>query len=102
MLRSETGKQGVSRQHEVVEAILSCEGLIGTSFSFRDAAILKYLKEQGIRHVDALPALISCFEKGVQPYKVSIDGHPNVLGNIVVAEAVWHEIADMKTSWLHN
>ena len=76
--------------------------MIGTSFSFRDAAILKYLKEQGIRHVDALPALISCLEKGAQPYKVSIDGHPNVPGNTVIAEALWHEIADMKTSWLHN
>ena len=47
-----------------------------------------YLENQGIDYIDSLPALRSCLSSGVQPYRISKDGHPNPVGHQAIAELV--------------
>ena len=47
-----------------------------------------FLEENGIEYLDALPALQAQLAAGIQPYKVSQDGHPNKHGHRVIAELV--------------
>lgn len=46
------------------------------------------LERNGIEYVDALPALREQLAFGVQPYKVSHDGHPNEHGHKAVANLI--------------
>ena len=54
-----------------------------------------FLEREGIRYVDALPALRECLQKGRQPYRVAADGHPNALGYHAIAQSVKRGIQQM-------
>ena len=47
-----------------------------------------YLEDQGIGYIDSLPVLRGCFRSGVQPYRITKDGHPNPAGHHAIAELV--------------
>jgi len=47
-----------------------------------------YLELNGIEYVDALPALREKLSLGIQPYKVSKDGHPNEHGHRAIAKLI--------------
>ncbi len=50
--------------------------------------VVSFLQERGIPYLDAMDSLTACFERGVQPYPVSRDGHPNRAGYHAIAQAV--------------
>ncbi len=56
--------------------------------------IITQLDEHGIAWVDTLPALRACLDRGEQPYPISADGHPNLIGYRAIAEAVAQHIND--------
>ena len=47
-----------------------------------------FLDHHHIEYLDALPALRDRFNRGIQPYQVSHDGHPNEQGHKAIAEFV--------------
>ncbi len=49
--------------------------------------VVEYLDERRIAHVDALGSLSDHLANGEQPYPMTRDGHPNVLGYQAIAEA---------------
>lgn len=49
---------------------------------------IDFLKVEGIDFIDALPALKECVSGGRQPYQISWDGHPSVIGQRAIAESV--------------
>lgn len=51
-------------------------------------ASFDFFRKNGISCVDTLPALKAALEQGVQPYKISVDNHPNAFGQRVIAESV--------------
>jgi hypothetical protein len=52
-----------------------------------------FLERHGIEHLDALPALRERLAAGIQPYQVSIDGHPNEQGHGAIARLVAAHLA---------
>ena len=51
--------------------------------------LTSYLDEQGIAWIDTLPLLRVCFENpGTQPYPASMDGHPNAIGQRIIARTL--------------
>ena len=50
----------------------------------------RILAGAGVSFVDALPSLRESVRNGMQPYKMTQDGHPNARGHRVIAEAVAH------------
>ncbi|MBN2029010.1 hypothetical protein JW824_02090 [bacterium] len=52
-----------------------------------------FLETHGIDYVDALPSLQDLLSKGIQPYKVDYDGHPNKYGHQAIADLLYHKIA---------
>jgi len=48
----------------------------------------EFLERGKIEYVDALPALEAAVEKGVEPYPITWDGHPNALGHLAIARRV--------------
>jgi len=75
---------------------------IGTTDTFESAVgaekqllqdFKKFLKDAGIRFVDALPILQECLRKGEQPYFIHEDGHPNEIGHRAIASRLAQEIA---------
>ena len=48
-----------------------------------------FLEENNIAYLDALPSLKGQLDQGIQPYKVSKDGHPNEYGHKAIAELVY-------------
>ena len=50
--------------------------------------IKEFLEQNGIEHLDALPALREQLAKGIQPYFASRDGHPNRHGHAALANLV--------------
>jgi len=57
---------------------------------------ITYLTKNGIRYLDPVPVLRSCFEKGAQPFKVSVDDHPSVVGHAALANLVFNEITNLR------
>ncbi|MBI5248305.1 MAG: hypothetical protein HY912_02320 [Desulfomonile tiedjei] len=51
-------------------------------------ASFDFFRKSGIAYVDALPALKTALEQGAQPYKISVDNHPNAHGQAVIAKFV--------------
>ncbi len=51
-----------------------------------------FLKKNNIEYIDALPTLRRLLSSGIQPYKVSRDGHPNQQGHIAIARLVANHI----------
>lgn len=51
-----------------------------------------YLAAHQIRSIDALPTLRASIERGEQPYGEVADGHPNPLGQRLIAELVKTEV----------
>jgi len=49
----------------------------------------RFFDENGIEYADALPALRGRLARGIQPYRVSQDGHPIGEGHLAIAEAVY-------------
>ena len=47
-----------------------------------------FLDQNGIHYLDALPALEAQFLSGNQPYKITLDGHPNRFGHQAIADLV--------------
>jgi len=45
----------------------------------------EFLERNNIEYIDALPALRDLLVGGIQPYRVSADGHPNEQGHIAIA-----------------
>jgi len=52
-----------------------------------------FLERHGIEYLDALPALRERLAAGIQPYQVSIDGHPNEQGHRAIARLVAAHLA---------
>lgn len=50
--------------------------------------IEEFLDQNGIEHLDALPALREQLTRGIQPYLASSDGHPNRHGHAALANLV--------------
>jgi hypothetical protein len=46
---------------------------------------LSFFSNNGISHVDALPALKASLGRGLQSYKISVDNHPNAHGQRIIA-----------------
>ena len=49
--------------------------------------VSRFAEENNIDLINTLPVLRYCLKKGMQPYKVSTDGHPNKLGQSAIAKA---------------
>ncbi len=60
---------------------------LANEYALRDR-IMADLADHGIAYVDTLHALRACFDRGVQPYAVSGDGHPNAIGYRAIATVV--------------
>jgi hypothetical protein len=56
-----------------------------------------FLEYNGIEYLDALPVLREQLATGIQPYKVSRDGHPNVHGHKAIAKLVAAHLESPKT-----
>ena len=54
----------------------------------------EYLTKNEIAFVDTLPAFRDLVKKGVQPYKINTDGHPNAAGQGVISDVVLQWIGD--------
>ncbi len=52
-----------------------------------------FLERHGIEYLDALSALRERLAAGIQPYQVSIDGHPNEQGHGAIARLVAAHLA---------
>jgi hypothetical protein len=52
----------------------------------------EFLEIRDIRFVDALQALREQLSRGIQPYQISADGHPNKYGHQAIARIVYKEI----------
>lgn len=50
--------------------------------------VKEFLEQNGIEYLDALPTLRDQLEKGIQPYLVSSDGHPNRQGHTALANLI--------------
>ena len=51
--------------------------------------LTSHLDEHDIAWIDTLPALRACFDTpGAQPYPASMDGHPNAVGQQIIARTV--------------
>ncbi len=53
-----------------------------------------YLAKSEIAFVDTLPAFRDAVNKGIQPYKISADGHPNAAGHRVISDVVLQWVRD--------
>jgi hypothetical protein len=51
-------------------------------------ATLAFFGDNGIAHVDTLPALEAALVRGSQSYKISVDNHPNAYGQRVIARSI--------------
>jgi len=51
-----------------------------------------FLNNKRVDFIDALPILRECVRNGIQPYKLSWDGHLNAIGHRAIAELVNSEI----------
>jgi hypothetical protein len=60
-------------------------------------ATKEFLVNNNIYFVDALPALRNQLNSGVQPYKVSHDGHPNNFGHQAIARLLHTELKTQMT-----
>ena len=60
--------------------------------------IKDFLEHNGIEYLDALPVLREQFATGIQPYRVSHDGHPNEHGHQAIAKLVAVHLESLKTS----
>jgi hypothetical protein len=60
--------------------------------------IKEHCKKEAIIVIDSTSRLRDYLRRGIQPYKVSIDGHPNVFGQRVLAEVVKDKITDMEAA----
>lgn len=52
----------------------------------------EFLKIRDIKFADALQALREQLSRGIQPYQISADGHPNKYGHQAIARLVYTEI----------
>jgi hypothetical protein len=57
-----------------------------------------FLEHNSIEYLDALPVLREQLAIGIQPYKVSYDGHPNEHGHKTIAKLVAAHLESPKTS----
>lgn len=65
--------------------------LIECETKFRKIA-RKFFNENNIKIIDSLPMLKNTLQKGKSPYKQISDGHPNAIGQKVIAEFVFSEL----------
>ncbi len=70
-----------------------------TQFEERFRRITKdFLEQSGIEYLDALPGLQAQLVAGIQPYRVSRDGHPNKHGHTAIAKLVAAYLESPRTS----
>ncbi len=60
--------------------------LVGNEAAVRER-VTEFLEAHEIAYIDSVYALRACFDRGVQPYEITRDGHPNVEGYHAIAEA---------------
>lgn len=48
----------------------------------------EFFRQYGIRQIDSIPFLRQCLERGVSPYKMTRNGHPNAAGHRAIADSV--------------
>lgn len=65
--------------------------LIECETKFRKTA-RNFFNQNSINYIDSLPALKKALQKGKNPYKQISDGHPNSIGQKVIAEVVFSEL----------
>ncbi len=51
--------------------------------------LMDLLKSEGIISFDAAPGVIDVIAEDPRPYMYAIDGHPNVAGHAITANATW-------------
>ena len=56
-----------------------------------------FLARNGVEYLDSLPALQEQFAKGIQPYRVTHDEHPNEKGHKAIARLVVGHLNSPKT-----
>jgi hypothetical protein len=59
------------------------------------------LERNDIEYIDALPALRKQLASGVQPYQVSINGHPNEHGHRAMASLIAEYLTSRTTAGQH-
>ncbi len=65
--------------------------LIECETKFRKTA-RNFFEQNNIKYIDSLPSLKKSLQKGQSPYKQISDGHPNAIGQKVIAEVVFSEL----------
>lgn len=60
------------------------------------AAVEEFLRDRGIRHASALPAMIDALARGIRIYDETIDGHPQAPGYRVIAQCVHQYLLEQK------
>ncbi len=79
-------KEAVFRNHWA-DPSTSYRSLMENEERFRTIAT-DFLVKNGIEYLDSLPTLQQQLTKGIRPYRVSHDGHPNEIGQRTIAKLV--------------